>query len=65
MKCQRCGSDNVRKSKRGNAHIFFPINLFVTSIRCCNCQRRFLCFGFLPGRDVPDAQESSHAKLAC
>ena len=31
--------------------------LFVTSIRCCHCGQRFLRFGLLPGRGIPDADD--------
>jgi hypothetical protein len=65
MKCRICGSLNVRKSKRGNSTIVFPVSLFVTSVRCCSCGRRHLSFGLLPGRGIPDAAEPVQGKSTC
>jgi hypothetical protein len=65
MKCRVCGSANLKKSKRGNAAIVFPVSLFVTSVRCCSCGRRFLSYGLLPGRGIPDAAERIQVKSTC
>jgi hypothetical protein len=65
MKCRFCGFPSVRKSKRGNAAIVFPVSLFATSVRCCRCGRRFLSLGLLPGRGIPDAAEQTQGKSAC
>ena len=42
MDCPRCNSQAVYVSRSGNARIFFPASLLVSSIRCHNCSKRFL-----------------------
>jgi hypothetical protein len=54
VKCPWCNTANVRKSKRGNARLMFPLSLCVVSIRCNDCGRRFQHYGFLPGRRVSE-----------
>ena len=52
MQCPRCRSQSVRVSRSGNARIFFPASMFVTSLRCHNCLKRFL----RPSRLIGGAQ---------
>jgi hypothetical protein len=52
MKCPICRSSHVKKSKSGNAPLFFPLPLFVVSVRCHNCGWRFYRFGLFPGRKI-------------
>jgi hypothetical protein len=64
VECPRCKSPNLRKSKRGNAMLVFPLSWLMTSIRCHNCGKRYLHFGVLPGYGIPDADADSPAKTA-
>ena len=64
VKCPKCSSLNIRKSKRGNARLVFPLSLFVTSLRCHNCGKRYLRFGVLPGREFLATDELATAKSA-
>jgi hypothetical protein len=64
MKCPRCRSAKLWKSRRGNARLVFPLPLFVISIRCHHCGKRYLHFGLLPGRGIPQAEEPLPAKSA-
>lgn len=47
MKCPSCGSDRVFRSASGNARLRWLARLFVVSVRCHDCQRRFLANNFL------------------
>ncbi len=53
--CPFCDSHNLRKSRRANARLAFPLSLIAIWVRCRCCGRRFLRFGLLPGRTLPDA----------
>jgi hypothetical protein len=62
LKCPYCGSTNVRKSRRANASVVFPVTLFFTWVRCCGCWRKFGRFGLLPDRWLPKPTEDSTEK---
>jgi len=47
MKCPSCGSARVFRSASGNARLRWFARLFVVSVRCHDCQRRFLTSNLL------------------
>jgi DNA-directed RNA polymerase subunit RPC12/RpoP len=61
MICPTCHSKYLRKSKSGNARLVFPFSLFVVSVRCYNCGRRFLRAGLFPGSKITESAEKRQA----